>query len=96
MYQFTANFPPPQGILSEVFPPSDRSCLPSAALQLSLSLLDDAPAADPRWAEVVGGGGGGGVVGGTAPISLIITNQIKDKITAHRYFVAFLQQVGGL
>ncbi|XP_063850979.1 nuclear pore complex protein Nup133-like isoform X1 [Scylla paramamosain] len=79
-----------QLLLDELFPGSDTSQLDSAVLQLSINLLDDSPATDPRWAEALKG-----AIGGTgAPTSLIVLNQLKDKTTAHQYFITFLQQMG--
>ena len=81
-----------QLLLDELFPGSDTSQLDSAVLQLSINLLDDTPATDPRWAEAMKG-----PMGGTAaPTSLIVLNQLKDKTTAHQYFISFLQQVCGV
>jgi len=94
MYYNKEEFAMSTNILEELFPNGDYSELSSASLQLSLALLDDIPATDPRWAELGGSGGGasGGNVGG--PLSLIIANQIRDKTTAHKYYVSFLQQTG--
>lgn len=74
-------------MLDDLFPGSDTSQLDSAVLQLSINILDDTPATDPRWAESKQAGGTGG------PTSLIVLNQLKDKAAAHQLFINFLQQV---
>ncbi|XP_050690235.1 nuclear pore complex protein Nup133-like isoform X2 [Eriocheir sinensis] len=79
-----------QLLLDDLFPGSDTSQLDSAVLQLSIALLDDSPATDPRWAEALKGSAGGTI----APTSLIVLNQLRDKTTAHQYFINFLQQMG--
>lgn len=82
------NMPQAQALLDELFPGSDNTSLDSTVLQLSSNLLDDSPATDPRWAESDQAGSTG------APMSLIIQNQLKDKATAHQYFINFLHQTG--
>lgn len=76
-----------QVMLDDLFPGSDTSQLDSAVLQLSINILDDTPATDPRWAESKQAGGTGG------PTSLIVLNQLRDKAAAHQLYINFLQQV---
>lgn len=74
-------------MLDDLFPGSDTSQLDSSVLQLSINILDDTPATDPRWAESKQAGGTGG------PTSLIVLNQLRDKAAAHQLYINFLQQV---
>lgn len=82
------NIPQAQALLDELFPGSDNTNLDATVIQLSTNLLDDSPATDPRWAESNQAGGAG------APMSLIIQNQLRDKTTAHQYYINFLHQTG--
>ncbi|XP_077342669.1 nuclear pore complex protein Nup133 isoform X3 [Lithobates pipiens] len=63
--------------------------LDQAVAQISMDLVDDYPASDPRWAE--------SVPDETAYLSntsLILLHQLEDKIKAHSFFLDFLHQVG--
>ncbi|PVD32345.1 hypothetical protein C0Q70_07778 [Pomacea canaliculata] len=54
---------------------------------LSCDIIDDYPTADPRWAESIRQEGG-------TTNSLIIAQQLRDKVKAHDYFRAFLKKYG--
>lgn len=54
--------------------------------ELSCELIDDYPTADPRWAESCR------TDRGSSTHSLIISQQLRDKVRAHDYFVDFLKQ----
>ncbi|XP_037787648.1 nuclear pore complex protein Nup133-like [Penaeus monodon] len=82
------NIPQAQALLDELFPGADNSTLDATVISLSTNLLDDSPATDPRWAESNEAGGTG------APMSLILQNQLRDKTTAHQYYINFLHQTG--
>ncbi|XP_040183145.1 nuclear pore complex protein Nup133 [Rana temporaria] len=63
--------------------------LDQAVAQISMDLVDDYPASDPRWAE--------SVPDETAYLSntsLILLHQLEDKMKAHSFFLDFLHQVG--
>ncbi|KAK7083096.1 hypothetical protein SK128_015202 [Halocaridina rubra] len=82
------NVPQAQALLDELFPGSDNTYLDNTVLNLSTNLLDDSPALDPRWTE-------NEQAGSTwALMSLIVQSQIKDKATAHHYYINFLHQTG--
>ncbi|KAG7173289.1 Nuclear pore complex protein Nup133-like, partial [Homarus americanus] len=83
-----SNIPQAQALLDELFPGSDNTNLDGTVIQLSSNLLNDSPATDPRWAESNQAGGTG------APMSLLIQNQLRDKTTAHQYYINFLHQTG--
>ncbi|KAI1896989.1 hypothetical protein AGOR_G00100590 [Albula goreensis] len=86
-----------QAMTDELFPPcadgeTDREMdveLDGAVTQISLDLVDDYPASDPRWAESVPAENGG-----FSLTSLILLHQLEDKMKAHGFFMDFLQQVG--
>uniref|UniRef100_A0A8C4RUA9 Nuclear pore complex protein Nup133 n=1 Tax=Erpetoichthys calabaricus TaxID=27687 RepID=A0A8C4RUA9_ERPCA len=56
--------------------------------QISVDLIDDYPATDPRWAESVPDE----ALGFNQP-SLILLHQLEDKLKAHTFFVEFLKHV---
>ncbi|KAH0519864.1 Nuclear pore complex protein Nup133 [Microtus ochrogaster] len=62
--------------------------LDKAVTQISMDLVDDYPASDPRWAESVPQ-----EAPGLSNTSLIILHQLEDKMKAHCLLVDFLHQV---
>ncbi|NXY88549.1 NU133 protein, partial [Alcedo cyanopectus] len=83
-----------QSMVVELFPSnadldSDAE-LDRAVTQISVDLMDDYPASDPRWAESVPE-----EAVGFSHTSLILLHQLEDKTKAHSVFIEFLhQQVG--
>ncbi|XP_013855856.1 nuclear pore complex protein Nup133, partial [Austrofundulus limnaeus] len=82
-----------QTVTDELFPADsdgeEEAELDSIVTQISLDLVDDYPASDPRWAESVPEESAG------FPLtSLIIFHQLEDKMKAHDCFMNFLLQVG--
>ncbi|XP_074781437.1 nuclear pore complex protein Nup133 isoform X3 [Athene noctua] len=82
-----------QSMVVELFPSntdldSDAE-LDRAVTQISVDLMDDYPASDPRWAESVPE-----EAAGFSNTSLILLHQLEDKTKAHSFFIEFLQQVG--
>ncbi|TFK08504.1 gamma-aminobutyric acid receptor subunit rho-3 [Platysternon megacephalum] len=82
-----------QSMVVELFPPnadldSDTE-LDRAVIQISVDLVDDYPASDPRWAESVPE-----EAAGFSNTSLILLHQLEDKTKAHSFFIDFLHQVG--
>ncbi|KAM6279105.1 nuclear pore complex protein Nup133 [Porphyrio hochstetteri] len=82
-----------QSMVVEIFPSnadldSDAE-LDKAVTQISVDLMDDYPASDPRWAESVPE-----EAAGFSNTSLILLHQLEDKTKAHSFFVEFLHQVG--
>ncbi|KAG8440947.1 hypothetical protein GDO86_006618 [Hymenochirus boettgeri] len=63
--------------------------LDQAVNQISVDLIDDYPASDPRWAESVPE-----EAAGFSNTSLILLHQLEDKMKAHSFFLDFLHQVG--
>ncbi|XP_075718631.1 nuclear pore complex protein Nup133 [Rhinoderma darwinii] len=63
--------------------------LDQAVTQISMDLVDDYPASDPRWAESVPD-----EATGLSNTSLILLHQLEDKMKAHSFFLDFLHQVG--
>ncbi|XP_018416810.1 PREDICTED: nuclear pore complex protein Nup133 [Nanorana parkeri] len=63
--------------------------LDQAVAQISMDLVDDYPASDPRWAESVPD-----EAASLSNTSLILLHQLEDKMKAHSFFVDFLHQVG--
>ncbi|XP_008049307.2 nuclear pore complex protein Nup133 [Carlito syrichta] len=63
--------------------------LDRAVTQISVDLVDDYPASDPRWAESVPE-----EAPGFCNTSLIILHQLEDKMKAHSFFMDFIHQVG--
>ncbi|XP_057263012.1 nuclear pore complex protein Nup133 isoform X2 [Pezoporus wallicus] len=81
-----------QSMVTELFPSntdldSDTE-LDRAVTQISVDLIDDYPASDPRWAESVP------EAVGFSNTSLILLHQLEDKTKAHSFFIDFLHQVG--
>ncbi|XP_062497754.1 nuclear pore complex protein Nup133 isoform X2 [Pezoporus occidentalis] len=81
-----------QSMVTELFPSntdldSDTE-LDRAVTQISVDLIDDYPASDPRWAESVP------EAVGFSNTSLILLHQLEDKTKAHSFFIEFLHQVG--
>ncbi|KAB7503412.1 Nuclear pore complex protein [Armadillidium nasatum] len=79
-----------QAILEDLYPSDEDNALDSSVCQLSTQLLDDTPGTDPRWAQA----GQNASQNVSTTTSLIIANQIKDKITAYHYFITFLHKMG--
>ncbi|XP_005146035.1 nuclear pore complex protein Nup133 [Melopsittacus undulatus] len=82
-----------QSMVAELFPSntdldSDTE-LDRAVTQISVDLIDDYPASDPRWAESVPE-----EAVGFSNTSLILLHQLEDKTKAHSFFIEFLHQVG--
>ncbi|NXT52700.1 NU133 protein, partial [Pluvianellus socialis] len=82
-----------QSMVVELFPSnadldSDAE-LDRAVTQISVDLMDDYPASDPRWAESVPE-----EAAGFTNTSLILLHQLEDKTKAHSVFIEFLHQVG--
>lgn len=68
----------------------DSDCeLDRAVAQISVDLVDDYPASDPRWAESVPE-----EAPGFSNTSLIILHQLEDKMKAHSFLMDFIHQVG--
>ncbi|KAM8952541.1 nuclear pore complex protein Nup133 [Pelodytes ibericus] len=63
--------------------------LDDAVTQISVDLIDDYPASDPRWAESVPE-----EAAGFSNTSLILLHQLEDKMKAHSFFLDFLHEVG--
>ncbi|NXO00194.1 NU133 protein, partial [Rhinopomastus cyanomelas] len=63
--------------------------LDKTVTQISVDLVDDYPASDPRWAESVPE-----EPAGFSNTSLILLHQLEDKTRAHSLFIGFLHQVG--
>ncbi|XP_014981294.2 nuclear pore complex protein Nup133 isoform X2 [Macaca fascicularis] len=63
--------------------------LDRAVTQISVDLMDDYPASDPRWAESVPE-----EAPGFSNTSLIILHQLEDKMKAHSFLMDFIHQVG--
>ncbi|NXH14436.1 NU133 protein, partial [Bucco capensis] len=82
-----------QSILVELFSSSadldSYAELDRAVTQISVDLMDDYPASDPRWAESVPE-----EAAGFSNTSLILLHQLEDKTKAHSLFIEFLHQVG--
>ncbi|XP_003473451.1 nuclear pore complex protein Nup133 isoform X1 [Cavia porcellus] len=81
-----------QMMVDELFSHSDLDSdaeLDRAVTQISVDLIDDYPASDPRWAESVPE-----EAPGLSNTSLIILHQLEDKMKAHCLLMDFLHQVG--
>ncbi|OCT89964.1 nuclear pore complex protein Nup133 [Xenopus laevis] len=81
-----------QSMVDSLFSDSDMEPddeLDLAVNQISVDLIDDYPASDPRWAESVPE-----EAAGFSNTSLILLHQLEDKMKAHSFFVDFLHQVG--
>ena len=57
--------------------------------ELSLRIVDDYPASDPRWTDSVPAGHESAF----ATVSLLVLHQLEDKVKAHDLFLNFLRQV---
>ncbi|XP_064600211.1 LOW QUALITY PROTEIN: nuclear pore complex protein Nup133-like [Liolophura sinensis] len=81
-----------QLIVDELFPPDSPITesnpeLDQLVVKLSIALVDDYPASDPRWAEAAVQDSG------SSTNSLIILHQLRDKKQrAHNYFINFLKK----
>ncbi|XP_052097851.1 nuclear pore complex protein Nup133-like isoform X1 [Mytilus californianus] len=78
-----------QASVDELFPVGDHvnSDIDQVVTSLSKDLIDDYPASDPRWAE-------SRQDPSSRTTSLIILNQLNDKVKAHDYIINFLKKVG--
>ncbi|XP_007936712.1 nuclear pore complex protein Nup133 [Orycteropus afer afer] len=82
-----------QMMVNELFPShldlDSDSELDRAVTQISVDLVDDYPASDPRWAESVPE-----EAPGFSNTSLIILHQLEDKMKAHSFLMDFIHHVG--
>ncbi|OXB58236.1 hypothetical protein ASZ78_001116, partial [Callipepla squamata] len=82
-----------QSMVVELFPNNEDvdsdAELDRTVTQISVDLMDDYPASDPRWAESVPE-----EASGFSNTSLILLHQLEDKTKAHSFFIDFLHQVG--
>ncbi|CAG2233694.1 NUP133 [Mytilus edulis] len=78
-----------QAEVDKLFPVGDHanSDIDQVVTSLSKDLIDDYPASDPRWAE-------SRQDPSSRTTSLIILNQLNDKVKAHDYIINFLKKVG--
>lgn len=88
-----------ESAVDELFPGgrAESSTEVDSALDLSVSrlgarLVNDVPAVDPRWSQARATPGGGGLA--ASSLSLLIHNQLEDKLQAHQLLVKFLKGVG--
>ena len=88
-------------IVADLFPASDAastaantvdSSLDRLVANMSQDLIEDFPASDPRWMESAEGGSSASSVGTST--SLLILHQLRDKQTAHDFYINFLKEVG--
>ncbi|XP_072437718.1 nuclear pore complex protein Nup133 isoform X3 [Chiloscyllium punctatum] len=81
-----------QNMLEEIFPDSfdtgPDSDLDMAVAQISLDLINDYPACDPRWAESVPSD-----LSSFSNTSLLLLHQLEDKMKAHYCLMEFLRDV---
>ncbi|XP_038663888.1 nuclear pore complex protein Nup133 isoform X2 [Scyliorhinus canicula] len=81
-----------QNMLEELFPDNSDmgpdSDLDTAVAQISLDLINDYPACDPRWAESVPND-----VSRFSNTSLLLLHQLEDKMKAHYCLMEFLQDM---
>lgn len=76
-----------RSIIEESFAGTGQiTSLKEAVISMSLDLIDDFPALDPRWAESL-------PQGNSSSSSLILQHQLKDKQKAHQIFLNFLTEV---
>ncbi|XP_056022353.1 nuclear pore complex protein Nup133-like isoform X3 [Ostrea edulis] len=76
-----------QSTIDELFPPDEVSTdLDQTVVALDKDLVNDFPAADPRWAE-------SRQDATSSTTSLIIINQLNDKLRAHEYVINFLKKM---
>ncbi|KAK3092820.1 hypothetical protein FSP39_007562 [Pinctada imbricata] len=80
-----------KGSVDEMFPPGTdmTSDLDITVYRLDKDLIDDYPASDPRWAESRQGQD----ITARSTNSLIIINQLNDKLKAHEYVINFLKNM---
>ena len=94
-------------IVAELFPASDGAAASTAAVvdsaldrlvaNMSQDLIEDFPASDPRWmesAEGVASASSGALSSVGTSTSLLILHQLRDKQTAHDFYINFLKEVG--
>ncbi|KAL8610413.1 hypothetical protein ACOMHN_035130 [Nucella lapillus] len=82
-----------QQMVDDLFPASVMDAPPGESgreldqlvASLSSDIIDDYPTADPRWAEAVRQEGG-------SSSSVIIVQQLRDKVRAHDYLRSFLKK----
>lgn len=76
-----------QATIEELFPLDEVSTdLDQTVVSLDKDLVDDFPASDPRWAE-------SRQDATSSTTSLIIINQLNDKLRAHEYVINFLKKM---
>ena len=68
---------------------SDANTLDDTVIALSENICDQIPQSDPRWAE---SGAFSHYANETLTTSVIITNQIEEKIKSHQFFIEFLKE----
>ena len=73
-------------------PGEPDSSLDRTVVSMSLDLIDDFPASDPRWLKSVPGAESSSGIGST--MSLLILHQLEDKQTAVDVYINFLKEVG--
>ena len=81
-----------QTLLDELFasPASKNevdSLLDRLVYELSLKIIDDYPASDPRWTDSVPAGHESTFT----TVSLLVLHQLEDKVRAHDLFMTFLR-----
>ena len=94
-------------IVAELFPASDAastsasatavdSALDRLVANMSQDLIEDFPASDPRWMESAEGvaASSSSVSSVGTSTSLLILHQLRDKQTAHDFYINFLKEVG--
>lgn len=81
-----------QAMLGDIFPENadlrSDSELDGAVAQISLDLINDYPACDPRWAESVPNDGNR-----FSNTSLLLLHQLEDKMKAHYCLMEFLRDM---
>ncbi|XP_023336022.1 nuclear pore complex protein Nup133 [Eurytemora carolleeae] len=84
-----------EAIIQELFPEEHVEQLDSAldrlVLSLSKDLIDDFPASDPRWMESVPASQASRT---GASMSLLVLQQLEDKLACHDLYISFLKSVG--
>ena len=81
-----------QTLLDELFASASAkndvdSLMDRLVFELSLKIIDDYPASDPRWTDSVPAGHESTF----ATVSLLVLHQLEDKVKAHDLFLTFLR-----
>ncbi|KAI0211444.1 Nucleoporin_C domain-containing protein [Lamellibrachia satsuma] len=82
----SGNLSQAQKIVDDLFPLGVDMDVDGLVTTLAQEMIDEFPASDPRWAESVH-------QGGSVTVSLILMQQLEDKLKAHSYYVQFLKNV---